>query len=427
MFERNFLLNQIARVVKTKTLRQSSVTFTGTFATGILGMVFHILIARQLGPASLGVFTLCISTYLLIANIGEVGTNTGIVRFAGKYIAEKPKKAYRFLKLALEIKLIVWLVLSVIGWFLVPFIVDTLLEKPELLNPMRITIISVGGGLLFSFSTHSLQALEKFFTWSIINISSNTFRLVVLFLLITFGTLNLYSGLILYYIFPFLGFFIGLVFLPRFLSVKNEWSVSGEFFKYNKWVALFTVIAAMSARLDIFISGRFLPLDQVGIYSVATSLVSIVPQVVFALAVVVAPKLAKFTNNNQATNYLMKLQIFVILLAVLGILVGIPISYFVIPFLYGSEYLASIGPFIVLLFAQAIFLISIPAHTSIFYYFSYPKLFVYVETIHIFLVAILGWTLVSSFGIMGAAFTVLIGNIFNLAMPAAWVFNKFRS
>ena len=216
------------------------------------------------------------------------------------------------------------------------------------------------------------------------------------------------------------------MFLPKFFDVENEKEVAGEFFRYNIWIALFTLVAAFGGRVDTLLSTSLLSLHDVGIYSSALQLSSIIPQIVFAIGTVVAPKLAGFDSDLKAKLYLKKVQIFTIFMAIFGIAVGIPLSKFIIPILYGGSYLQAIGPFIVLLFAQAIFLISVPAHTSIFYYFEYPKLFVFISFGNILITVGAGWYLISNYGFMGAAYAVLLGNIFNFIVPGLWVLAKFR-
>lgn len=413
-------------IVRTKTIRQSGVTFAGTFLNGLLGIIFYILTARFLGPIGFGIFSVAIAALSLASDISSLGTDTGIVRFVGKYINTDRNKALRFLKLSLEVKFLVWIFVLIVGWLTAPLIARNILAKPELSFPLQLSMIGVGSGLFFSFTTNSLQAIQKFWEWSGLNIATNALRLLFVGLFIYSGFFSVASTLLAYIIAPFMGFLVGFTFLPSFLSVKNESSVARELFHYNKWVALFILVAAVSSRLDTFLATRLLSLAEVGIYSVAVSLASVVPQIVYALGVVVAPKLAGFDSKEKAITYLKKLQLFVLGLAFSGLLVGIPASYVVIPRLYGSQYLASISPFIILLFAQAVFLISTPVHTSVFYYFAKPSLFVWISLGHLAIIGGLGYFLISQFGYMGAATVVLLGTIFNFIVPAIWVIKKFR-
>ena len=112
-------------------------------------------------------------------------------------------------------------------------------------------------------------------------------------------------------------------------------------------------------------------------------------------------------------------------LAALGIL-SIPVVLWIIPILFGVSYISSGPLFIILLFAMLIFLISVPIHMSVFYYFSYPKLFFWISLGHLAIIAGVGWDLISAYGVMGAAWTVLIGQVFNLVVPAIWVLNRIN-
>lgn len=426
-FTVNLNKTSIKKILATKTFSQILITSSGTIVNGLLGLTFYFVLARRLGPAAFGIFSVSVAVLTLIGDIANVGSDTGTVRFVSKYINIDKNRALKFLKLSLETKVVVWLTVLSLGWFLIPGVVNGFFSKPELIFPMRLALIGVGSYLLFSFSTYALQSLQKYWVWNGVNIGTNLIRLLITLVLVYFGFLNTNTSLGTYIIVPFFGFLVGLIFLPRFFGVRGEHEVAGEFFRYNIWVALFTLIAAFGGRIDTLLSTRLLSLHDVGIYSAALQLASIVPQIVFAISTVVAPKLAGFDSDVKAKLYLKKVQIFTILLVILGIAVGIPLGKFIIPTLYGGSYLQAIGPFIILLFAQAIFVISIPAHTSIFYYFEYPKLFVFVSIGNILITVGTGWYLISNYGFMGAAYAVLLGNIFNFVVPAIWVVRKFVS
>jgi len=417
---------KILKIIRTKTLRQSVVTATGTIINGVIGWIFYILVARNLGPSNFGIFSVATATIGLLSSIFNVGVDTGLVRFVGKYISSDKEKAFRFMKLGLKVKIISGVALITIGWFLIPFFAYTVLDKPGLLFPLRLSLIGAFGWLLSFFVTSCLQATQKFFSWVGLNIFMTSLRLFAVLGLIYFGISNINFSLYAYIYSPFIGFLLGITFLPKFFKVKDEGSIAKEFFHYNKWVAIFTVIAAISSRLDIYLSTRLLSLSDLGIYSVANNLSSIVSEIVLALATVVAPKLASFVSVIDAKRYLKKLQLFVIALSVFGVAFGIPLSYYVIPKLYGLSYTPSILPFSILLISQAIFLISVPVHTSIYYYFSKPKVFVFVCLGQIILISTLGWYAISTYGYIGAAFTMLVGNLFNFVVPGLWVLNKLK-
>lgn len=410
---------------KTSTITQSTITFSGTIINGFLGIVFYILVARILGPSDFGILSLSILVLTLVADIGNLGVDTGLIRFVPQYLLQDKEKAYRFMKLGLTVKIIISFLILIVGWIIVPFVSESILLKPSLSNSLHLAMIGVGSAMLFSFVTNSFQSMQRFFTWSILNIFMNGLRLLAVALFFVLFQINLQITLIIYIVIPFLGFFIGMIFLPNFLKAKNEISVAGDFFHYNKWITLLSIFAAFSSRLDTFILARFVPEVKVGIYSAANQLTIFVPQLSFALAAVVAPKLASFDTKQKAILYLKKIQLMVCGIVFLGI-VTLPIISWIIPIILGTAYQASTPVFIILFLSSLIFLLSLPAHQAIFYYFSKPNFFVFTSVVQILIISILGWNLVLNFGIIGMAFAVLAGSIFNFIIPGAFVIYQFK-
>ncbi len=420
------LISQLQNILTTTTLRKSSITFVGTVVNAIFGAIFYILAARILGPDSFGIMTIALSVLTLTFDMGDLGTDTGLVNFVSRYFNTEREKAYKFLKLGLKVKIYVWLVLFVLGVLASNFIANNIFLKPELNNSLMIAFLGVLSLLLFSFIIHALQAMQRFWGWSLIQVGTNFLRLILFILLFYVGITSVENTLWVYIAVPFAGFFIGLKMIgTKFLGVSNERSVSRDFFKYNKWVAAFAVVTAISSRMDTFITARLLDSAEVGIYSAANQMVKIVPQIVLALGTVIGPKMAELTDFKEFKSYLKNTQLLVVGLALLGV-VAIPVIIFLIPYVFGNEYLASGPIFVILLSSMLIFLISVPVHTAVLYYYSVPKLFFVVGIIHLLIVIILGWKMTLEYGLRGAAYTVLIGQIFDFVVPLCYVLGRIN-
>lgn len=417
------LLGLLKKITATNTLRESSITTTATIITGIFGLIFYILVARNLGPVSFGIFSITIATIILISDISNLGVDTGIIRFVGRYQKENLSLALKFLKLAFQSKLIIWAFILILGWMSIPFLTINILSKPELELPFYLALIGIGSTSLYSFSVHSLQAFQKFSWWALINIGQNGLRLLLSLIFLALGIFTLNNILLIYILIPFTALFLTLLILPKFVLVTGEKEVLNKFFSYNKWVAILTVISAVGSRADLYLITKFLTPFDVGIYSAANQISAVIPQIVFALATVVAPKLASYREKQEVLVYLKKVQIMVIGIALLGLL-AIPFAFYFLPLIYGEVYRPSIMPFIILLCAQLLFLISLPSHQAIFYYFSKPKFFFYISVLQLLIVVVLGSLLIPMYGIVGVALAVLVGQVFNFVIPTVWVFKK---
>ena len=426
MFNQLLSKNAIKAIFATATFRQSLVTFTGIVANGGLAAVFYILAARFLGPESFGVISISMAFLTLASGVFDLGVNTGLVRFVGKYIKKDSEKAKRFLKFGLEIKIVVTISVILLGWWVVPWLSTTIFSRPELLGPLRVSLFGVGATLLFSYIISSLQGIQRFGLWSGVQVGTNLFRLVLFLGIWLVSSASVENTLWVHAVSLFVGFALGLTFLPKgTFAVKREYLVAREFFDYNKWVAAFILVAAFSSRMDTFISARLLPLAQVGIYGVALQIVYVVPQVVSALSTVIAPKMASMGSVTDLVGYLKKAQTLVLGLCVLGVL-AIPVVLFLIPVLFGQSYTPAGPIFIVLLLGNLVYLASMPIHMSIFYYFSYPKLFFWVSLGHLVITGGLGWILISAYGAIGAAYSVVLGSVFNFVVPLVWVIKRVK-
>ncbi len=417
----------IKQILATATFRQSQVTIISTILNGGLGALFYLIAARNLGPADFGILSLSIVIITLVSDMADIGTNTGLVRFISQNLVRSEEKAYKFLKLSLIIKLVVWaLTLTLILTF-ASAIAEFIFKKPELTMPLRLVAVGTGGALLFSFATSTLQAFQKFSLWGIVNIITNSIRLGLILLLSYLMTVNVTNVLISYIVLPFFGFFLTLFLIPakKIFQAKNESSVLKELFSYNIYVAIFSAIAAISARLDSFLVAALVSTKELGFYGLASQLVQVVPQLVSALGIVAAPKFSSFKNKVEMLTYFKKLQLFVGVLSLIGLLI-IPVAGYLIPILYGREYQQAVLPFILMFIAMLIFLFSIPLHISIIFYFARPNIFVWVSLGHLLIIGGLGYLLISNFGIIGAAGTVLVGTLFNFIAPLFWFIYKLK-
>ena len=380
-----------------------------------------------MGPANFGLLTIALTTLVLIADIADIGTNTGLVRFVSANLVNNKEKAYKFLKLALEVKLITSVISFLAIFLLAPFLATYVFHKVELTILLKFSALGIGGALLFSFATSALQAYQKYFLWSAINIFTNAIRFVGILILGYLVILNIENSLILYISLPFFGFFITLFILPtkKIIQSRDEFNLAKELFKYNIPVAIFTIIAAVSARLDTYLTAVLLSTKDIGIYGAANQLVQVMPQLVSALGLVAAPKFSSFQNNSQMLTYFRKFQLFVLGLCILGILT-IPISIYLIPVLFGQAYQEAVTPFIFLFIAMLVFLFSIPVHNSVIFYFSRPDVFIWVAIGHLAIIGGLGYIMISNYGVVGASITVLVGTIFNFLYPLIWMVIKLK-
>ncbi len=422
----NILNKTLPSILRTSTLRQSTLTFTATIINGVLGMVFYIFLARVLRPSNFGLFSLSVMVYALVADIGNLGINTGIVNFVPKYLISDNNKSLQFLKLGLISKIAISIITCVIGYICAPYIANNVFNKPELTNPLRLVFYGVGNTWLFSFTTSYYQATQKFFSWGAIQIFINLVRLIAVIYLASISKLNLNTAILCFIFATLLGFMTGFINISNnFLKTKISKEVIKEFFQYNKWVAVSGGVSAFSSRADVFILGRLASPFAIGLYSAANQLVQVIPQLIGAIGTVVSPKYASLDSDEKMLKYFKKVQLMVTGIAA-ALLISTPVVKWIIYTFFGEEYVRSYPIFFILLIAMLVFLISVPVHNAIIYYYSYPKLFSYLSIINLFVVLPSAFYLTSRYGVMATAYAVLIGNSVNFIIPTIWFIKRLK-
>ncbi len=142
--------------------KDTAIVFVGTLTNVVAGGLFFIFVPRLLGPADYGLFSIVISTCLMVASIANFGLDTGILRFA--------KKENTLLGFAFKSYLVLGAITAIFGFAAAPFIAQ-LLGYIEVTALLRIGFAGVIFILLTNFFVSALQARGEFKKASIVNIS----------------------------------------------------------------------------------------------------------------------------------------------------------------------------------------------------------------------------------------------------------------
>jgi len=209
----------------------------------------------------------------------------------------------------------------------------------------------------------------------------------------------------------------------KFLTARTTISETKSFWDFNKWTAVTGLLLALSSRVDIFLTARFLSLAQVGIYSLAVIMVSFLPQLAAAIGAVTTSKFAGFTDHATAHKYLGKAILFVGGVSVLVALAMIPVALVVIKFAGKNNYALAFTPFLILLAGQTVFLFTNPIRDSLMYYHAKPQFFFWLCLGQTITLILAGWILIPRFGVNGSAISILAGQAFT-AVVSIWYYHK---
>lgn len=404
----------------TDTSKDTSVIFLGTLVNVAVGGMFFILAPRILGPQAYGLFAVVMATGLMAANFANFGIDTGILRFL---TPEDKQQNDRILKLAFYAYLIIGISVFVFG-LLISTPLASFLQIPNYANLIRMAFLGVIFMLLTNFFVASLQTKKLFLQASIVNISSNVARLLILALASYFFTVDLYFLTALFFTITIVSALVGKIFVPLdFLKVKGEKGQFKNFFGYNFWIA--AALAISSIPIDNYILVKAAGPLATGIFAAPMKILTTAYQFAGSFSRVLAPRFSSFDTNQKSIEFAKKAFPFAAAISA-GILT---IGFFANPailLILGNQYQQSADVFKILSIGMAFFFADTIPMAILLYYLGKSKIAFAITIWHYLIYTLLLMLLVKKQGAIGAATAFSISESITFLTLSTYVFLQLK-
>jgi len=397
------------------------IVLAGTALNALVGGLFFILAPRLIGPQNYGLFAVVLSTGIMVSSFANLGIDAGILRFAS---GPESLRRQRVLKLAFYAYLIIGLLIFLLGFFLAGPLAE-FFGMPELTNLFKIAFFGSIVLLLTSFFIATLQAGQKFMQATIVGLSGNIARIVILVLTAYFYSVNLYFLTVLFFFVPIVSIITGRIFMPLdFLKTNGHESEFKSFFGFNLWIAASLAIA--SFPIDNYLLIKFAGPVATGIYAAPFKLLSVVDQLAGNYSRVLAQKMGSLEKNSRA-KYLLKNTAPIAILVAVGFLVLALLSPFIVNLLLGSSYLQSVPVFAIIAVSSAFtFITAVPASLTL-YYFKDPKASFYITAAIVVFWILSSFLLIPPYAQIGASIAYLLTEVWSFLLFSGFVLYKFRN
>lgn len=415
------MINKIKALLFTETGRDTAIVFTGILINVILGGLFFILAPRILGPEQYGLFSVILATALMAVNFANFGIDTGILRFIKPNQEETNDK---ILKLAFKAYISIGLLIFILGFFLSEPIAH-ILETPTIIDLLKISFVGAIFILLSNFFIATLQSRKQFIEASIVNISSNAARLILLALASYFLIVDLYVLTILFFSVTIVSIILGKLFVPLdFLKAKEEHTHFKNFFGYNFWVAASLAISAIP--IDNYLLIKIAGPVATGLYAAPMKILTTTYQFAGGFSRVLASRFSSFDSIQKAREFSQKASGFVLVVFAGLIAVSFLAQPFVKIFL-GSQYEQSIPIFRILAIGMAFFFADVIPISAILYYFGKSKIAFYVTVWHYLIYTLLLFILIQRYSALGASLAFTLSEIITFMTLITYLIIKFRN
>jgi stage V sporulation protein B len=333
-------------------------SFASLAISSLVHFILRIFLARYLGPADLGQYTLAYTFYSFGVLLSAFGIGGGV----GKYVAENREDALALPTMRKGRLLLVGVVSSfVIGcimWLILhtssPWIAERFFRMPELSSLLQIVAFAFPFIALEKATLGFLNGMRRMGLYAFINVAQNVLILVltVALALLGYGLEGAVVALVLPIV--LLGLF-SVVALQRQMNRPTR-AQSARIFRILLRFGVFVVMGngmyMLFYNVDRILLGRFTDDVTVGIYGIAAILSGLVPLIPSAIQLVTGPTIASYWGRGESSNIqtlVNRSMKYTAILIVPISFVGVFLSRDLINLIFGGEYLSATVPLQILL------------------------------------------------------------------------------
>jgi len=322
---------------KDSMVRDNLILVTASMFGNLAAFLFHIFMARFLGPADYGILGVLLSIIYVIA-VPLLVIQTVISKFASQYKAKKEYEKINVLLRKSSIKFVKYSALFfILSLALIPLL-SSFFHIPKInfmvLSPLIFlaTLIPIGRG--------ALQGLQEFKILGYNIILEAFLKLIfgILLVLVGLAVNGAILAIILSFIFPLLWLYNK---LKKYLKEEKQISLDIKEIYRNSYSILFALLAlTFFYTIDLFLVKHYFPAAEAGFYATASLLGKIIYFASLAIVLVMFPKTTElFTTNKPSSKILVKSLVFIILISLPILLIYFLLPDYAILLLGGKEYL----------------------------------------------------------------------------------------
>lgn len=429
MIER--MIGLLKRSAKSQTVENTLWLGGSSAFNGILGAVVAALLARTLGVAEYGIYTLSISLIVLLTDVADFGFNSSVIRFGSESIAEgNREKLKAVVAIVTRWKLIAGAVVLLTAVLFLNAIVGYVFHHVDerIASYFRLSLIGVALGILAGVFVPIYQAHKNFRSYALIFSTRGLTKLVLILaavlalaqssisLLIWIEIVSILAYLILLYRFaPFKEFALGI----------RDRVLERRMLGFNKWISLYQAIALVGARLDLAFVGGLSDAHALGLYGAASKVSGLMTVAASSYMTVLLPDMSAALSSESFRRKQRNAFAVVGFIAV-GLAFVMLIADPLVRILFGAEFAAAASVLRILCVGLLLSVAAYPINASLFA-LNKSAVFPLMSAASVPAFVAGNLLLVPRFGADGAAMAYAFSAGVGLLVPATYYFFARRS
>lgn len=267
---RQRLVNAARAEFARRTVRDSLLTLGGSLTRLAMGLIVARLLARGLGPGSLGAFYVMSSAVVILVTVADAGLSQTGVRHIARLRAAAPEEVPAAIGAFLVLKVsIAAVVAAAVAAFSAPLAGATVdLPQGDLL--LRLAALGLVPAALGGWASFVAQGLRRFGWVTASTIGTSAAGLTVFAALAALGRLTVAAGVLAGAFLPLAGFaWLLPVMRGQRVSFARFRAHAESLLRFGGWLWVSTLLASVIAQLDLLLVNRWAAAESVGYYALA--------------------------------------------------------------------------------------------------------------------------------------------------------------
>ncbi len=374
--------------------------FIGVFNSNVFsiicGVLVVILLTNILGSEGFGLYYALLVIPIIVVSLTHLGIRGASIFLIGQKKYSDDDIVSSVLTILIFTS-IIGIVMSIIAYyfFYEPEYTITLIALVVVIIPFRLGIVYIGGIYFGKDEIKQANRLE----WSI-----NLINLLLAVIMVWWLETGLLGAIISQTVANILVGIYALVSMTRKFNVRISYNsaIVKHLLRLGIMYAFTFFVVQLNYRLDILLLEKLSTLNEVGVYSLGVHIAEQLWQVPFAISIVLFSRTANLKDQKKITSSSITLArqsfMLIILLSVFVIL----LAPYIIPFVFGNDFIASVT-ILNLILPGVIILVIFRVLSGQLAGIGKPQYAIYVFVPALIINVILNFLWIPEYGAMGAA------------------------
>lgn len=408
-------------------LTGSAITFVLKMLGILLGYIVILIISRNYGAESVGIYNLTLSIMMFLMMISAMGTNISILRYVGQFNNKDEEYKLKLLyKYVLELVLPLSIVLAALLYIFSDVIAEKALNNSEYKPALQFIAFIIPFTVLQEVSVEFIRGLKQLkvseFLRSVNRPVVNIILLLSVGVFVVDQLLPLYAvgvGIILSALFAF-------YFIMKKIK-KIEFRKSSDFTKKELLQTSFPmmvtgVLSFVMGNISLFMLEIFSTTKDVGIFSVALKIATLISLILVVVNTISAPKFSELYWEKKYDE----LQIIITQSTKIIFFISMFISIFLIVLsklilgIFGNDFIA--GSFLLVLLILGEMINSVTGSVSILLNMTgNQKILRNIIIFSMLLTVLISYVTITNYGLDGAGYAFIVSMILVNVTAAIYV------